>query len=481
MAAAALRALKGLLEAASDDALVLRCARSEQLLSIVEWVANDAVGVLTSGSVPAHEAFTSGVPNFVLSLFSLSTAAAGALGASPAMPAAAAALLRLAAADGDSVIARETASLCLGALVKSPAVSAATAHELALSMVAVLRSGSEVERVCVCSALVASWSASDANCQLPAPLTALLAERGLAAALVSALRRPGQCKEAALAAAAALGEFAIASNLHAAVRPVAGAISSLTAADAAAVGALARVADYCVVRAPPPGEHKRIVNFAAAAFAATSDAGLRPPLAAGLAAGVARWLARAATACCELPSSNRPEEWHLVQQLVCCVMSLIDILAEPSDEQAAAVATDTTPSPAPLAATKAAACAMILQGAPELPGALARIVASPPPLPHAPDIMKKAAVDVMADAQELLGLLGCGDVSGGAAQGEGPCCAHCGQAEDAPAGLTLKRCGGCRSRHYCGAECAKAAWAAGHRAECKQLAAAGRASLAKVE
>ncbi len=40
------------------------------------------------------------------------------------------------------------------------------------------------------------------------------------------------------------------------------------------------------------------------------------------------------------------------------------------------------------------------------------------------------------------------------------------------AGLALKKCGGCQAVRYCGAECQRAHWREGHRAECKALAAA---------
>ena len=55
-------------------------------------------------------------------------------------------------------------------------------------------------------------------------------------------------------------------------------------------------------------------------------------------------------------------------------------------------------------------------------------------------------------------------------------CSHCGRVPDAAAGEVLPRCAGCKSRRYCGEACARAAWAAGDRAECKALAAAHAAA-----
>ncbi len=37
--------------------------------------------------------------------------------------------------------------------------------------------------------------------------------------------------------------------------------------------------------------------------------------------------------------------------------------------------------------------------------------------------------------------------------------------------LPLKQCGGCRAVRYCGADCQRAHWREGHKAECKALAA----------
>jgi hypothetical protein len=34
-------------------------------------------------------------------------------------------------------------------------------------------------------------------------------------------------------------------------------------------------------------------------------------------------------------------------------------------------------------------------------------------------------------------------------------------------GVKLQRCSGCDAARYCGKECAKAGWKAGHREECK--------------
>ena len=39
------------------------------------------------------------------------------------------------------------------------------------------------------------------------------------------------------------------------------------------------------------------------------------------------------------------------------------------------------------------------------------------------------------------------------------------------AALPRKRCSACRVAWYCSADCARAAWAAGHKAACRQLAA----------
>ncbi len=44
---------------------------------------------------------------------------------------------------------------------------------------------------------------------------------------------------------------------------------------------------------------------------------------------------------------------------------------------------------------------------------------------------------------------------------------------DCEAALPLKQCAGCRAVRYCGADCQRAHWREGHRAECKVLAAAG--------
>lgn len=49
-------------------------------------------------------------------------------------------------------------------------------------------------------------------------------------------------------------------------------------------------------------------------------------------------------------------------------------------------------------------------------------------------------------------------------------CYRCGAAEAPGSGGEHKICGGCKSRVFCSRECLKAAWAAGHRAECKLLA-----------
>ncbi len=47
------------------------------------------------------------------------------------------------------------------------------------------------------------------------------------------------------------------------------------------------------------------------------------------------------------------------------------------------------------------------------------------------------------------------------------CCNFAGESEGA---LPLKQCGGCRAVRYCGADCQRAHWREGHRAECKALA-----------
>ncbi len=56
----------------------------------------------------------------------------------------------------------------------------------------------------------------------------------------------------------------------------------------------------------------------------------------------------------------------------------------------------------------------------------------------------------------------------------GPGCANfAGPCEGA---LPLKQCGGCRAARYCGADCQRAHWREGHRAECRALAAAAVAA-----
>ncbi len=50
---------------------------------------------------------------------------------------------------------------------------------------------------------------------------------------------------------------------------------------------------------------------------------------------------------------------------------------------------------------------------------------------------------------------------------------HCGNfAEESEGWLPLKQCGGCRAVRYCCADCQRAHWRAGHKAECKLIAAA---------
>ncbi len=51
----------------------------------------------------------------------------------------------------------------------------------------------------------------------------------------------------------------------------------------------------------------------------------------------------------------------------------------------------------------------------------------------------------------------------------GPRC--CNFASESEGALTFKQCGGCRAVRYCGADCQRAHWREGHRAECKALAA----------
>ncbi len=51
----------------------------------------------------------------------------------------------------------------------------------------------------------------------------------------------------------------------------------------------------------------------------------------------------------------------------------------------------------------------------------------------------------------------------------GPRC--CNFASESEGALTFKQCGGCRAVRYCGAECQRAHWREGHKAECKALAA----------
>ncbi len=49
---------------------------------------------------------------------------------------------------------------------------------------------------------------------------------------------------------------------------------------------------------------------------------------------------------------------------------------------------------------------------------------------------------------------------------------HCGNfAEECEGALPLKQCGGCRAVRYCGADCQRGHWRAGHRAECKLMVA----------
>ncbi len=58
-----------------------------------------------------------------------------------------------------------------------------------------------------------------------------------------------------------------------------------------------------------------------------------------------------------------------------------------------------------------------------------------------------------------------------------PCLRMCGNpncrnfAEESEGALPLKQCGGCRAVRYCGADCQRAHWRAGHKAECKLMVA----------
>ncbi len=52
-----------------------------------------------------------------------------------------------------------------------------------------------------------------------------------------------------------------------------------------------------------------------------------------------------------------------------------------------------------------------------------------------------------------------------------PAC--CNFAKEREGALPFKQCGGCRAVRYCGADCQRAHWREGHRAECKVLAEAG--------
>ncbi|KAI8473915.1 MAG: hypothetical protein J3K34DRAFT_518623 [Monoraphidium minutum] len=74
-----------------------------------------------------------------------------------------------------------------------------------------------------------------------------------------------------------------------------------------------------------------------------------------------------------------------------------------------------------------------------------------------------------------------GDAVVEAVRVEGPrlhavACAACGRA--AAPGVQLKLCVGCRSVRYCSEACAKAAWPAGHREECRELKAQRKAAAA---
>lgn len=310
-AAAALQTLACLLKEACDDALVLRYARCVPLLGTIAWLADEAahlvrIGLSGGADAPLHESLVTGVSELVcvFGVGPYSTgAAADALRASPALPAAAATLLRMAAKGCESIAAAQKAAFhCLSAAMKSPCITATAARELARAVAVALHSDSEVERACACRALL-SAGATNANRQLSLPLIALLAERGVAAGLVSALRRSERSDKAAFWAAAAAGQFIEASNRHAAARPVAEAVTSLAAVDASALGALARAADYCAAWAPPPSgdpdegvarlEHSAHSYVAAAALAAIIA--VCPHAAAGgLSAAAARWLAAAA-------------------------------------------------------------------------------------------------------------------------------------------------------------------------------------------
>lgn len=94
------------------------------------------------------------------------------------------------------------------------------------------------------------------------------------------------------------------------------------------------------------------------------------------------------------------------------------------------------------------------------PAAAVRIV-PPPPAPAA------------ASACVLRGEGGA--LSSAAAPPVPQVCRHCCR-EPAPGQPTFKLCGGCRAVRFCGDECRRAGWKAGHKAECRAAQAAAAAA-----
>ncbi len=89
-----------------------------------------------------------------------------------------------------------------------------------------------------------------------------------------------------------------------------------------------------------------------------------------------------------------------------------------------------------------------------------RAVSPPSPLPAAPSTPLPPPLALQPSRQGALTRLRvCGN----------PHCSNfAGESEGA---LPFKQCGGCRAVRYCGADCQRAHWREGHRAECKLLAA----------
>ncbi len=89
-----------------------------------------------------------------------------------------------------------------------------------------------------------------------------------------------------------------------------------------------------------------------------------------------------------------------------------------------------------------------------------RAVSPPSPLPAAPSTPLPPPLALQPSRQGALTRLRvCGN----------PHCSNfAGESEGA---LPFKQCGGCRAVRYCGADCQRAHWREGHRAECKELAA----------